>query len=172
MFTLFEDTRRLATGTIAQIAPAAQAAQARGASLLVLDDETGAVVDLDLRGTPEDVAQRHSPKRGRPSLGVKAREVTLLPRHWEWLSGKRGGASAELRRLVEAAMRAETPEATDARAAQDAAYRAATTLAGDQPGYEEAMRALFAGDRAAFAAETALWPADIRLYVLGFLDRM
>lgn len=163
--TVFDSHRRIAAGTVDQVAAAAQAAQARGGTVLVFDDTTGRVVDLDLRGTPAEVAERHAapPRRGRPKLGVKAREVTLLPRHWDWLRGQRGGASATLRRLVEDAMRAQGP---DPRQAQDAAYAAATALAGDLPGYEEAMRALFAGRLDEMSVHAAPWPADVRDYVL------
>ncbi|MAQ84239.1 MAG: hypothetical protein CMH12_13515 [Maritimibacter sp.] len=163
--TVFEDARLLARGTVADVAAKMQSAVARGGSVLAFDDATGKVVDLDLRGTPQEVAARHAEapaRRGRPKLGVKAREVTLLPRHWDWLSGQRGGASATLRRLVEQAMRGES---ATSRQAQDAAYSAATALAGDRPGYEEAMRALFAGDTGGMQVHMAAWPEDIRDYV-------
>ncbi|WP_425052093.1 DUF2239 family protein [Psychromarinibacter sp. S121] len=169
--TVFESARLLAQGTVAEVAAEMQAAAARGGDVLAFDDATGRVVDLDLRGAPAEVAARHQgadtpPRRGRPKLGVKAREVTLLPRHWDWLAGQRGGASAMLRRLVEDAMRAD---AATPRQRQDAAYSAATALAGDRPGYEEAMRALFAGDAAGMAVHMAEWPGDIRDYVLRLL---
>ncbi|WP_172296604.1 DUF2239 family protein [Pseudoruegeria sp. HB172150] len=164
-FTVFDSHRRIAAGSVADIAAAMQAAQANGGQPLAFDDTTGRVVDLDLRGTPAEVAARYEepPKRGRPKLGVKAREVTLLPRHWDWLSTQRGGASAALRRLVEEAMRADGP---DPRRAQEAAYRAATALAGNLPLYEDAVRALFAGNLDAMADTIADWPEDIRDYVL------
>src|SRR3546814_490284 len=100
--------------------------------------------------------------RGRPKLGVTAREVTLLPRHWDWLAAQPGGASVALRKLVEQAMR---DDRQTRRAAQEAAYRVMTALAGDLPGYEEAIRALFAGDRQRFEQQIAGWPADLRDYV-------
>lgn len=124
---------------------------ARSSDLLAFDDDTGAQVDLDL-------AQPTSPRpRGRPSLGVEAREVTLLPRHWAWLSAQPGGASTTLRKLVEAAMRAGRSE----RECLDAACRFLTVMAGDRPGYEEAIRALYAGDRDNFDALCVLWPQAI-----------
>lgn len=101
--------------------------------------------------------------RGRPKLGVIAREVTLLPRHWEWLNGQPGGASVALRRLVEAA-RAANGNKDRVRAAQEAAWRFMTALAGDLAGYEEATRALYASDAARFNALLAGWPADVRDY--------
>jgi hypothetical protein len=161
----FLGTRLLAAGPLDVVARAAHAAHAApaGEALLVFDNATGKVIDLDLRGSAADVVARLAPPpaRGRPRLGVVAREVTLLPRHWAWLAAQPGGASAALRRLVEAASRAVDGKAA-ARAAQEAAYRFATAMAGDAPGYEAAMRALFAGDGAAFAAASAAWPADVR----------
>lgn len=99
--------------------------------------------------------------RGRPRLGVVAREVTLLPRHWDWLAAQPGGASVTLRRLVETARKSGVA-ATERRIAQDAAYRVMTTLAGDLPKYEDALRALYAGDRERFEDLISAWPADVR----------
>ncbi|MEE4454771.1 DUF2239 family protein [Novosphingobium resinovorum] len=123
---------------------------ARSSDLLAFDDDTGRQVDLDL-------AEPAPRPRGRPSLGVEAREVTLLPRHWEWLAAQPGGASTTLRKLVEVAMRAGRSE----RECLDAAYRFLTVMAGDRPGYEEAIRALYAGDRENFDALCVLWPTPI-----------
>lgn len=167
-YVVFEGERRLAAGPKLDVAVAAQArlAQAPEASLLIFDPE-GRQVDFDLRGGPWDIALRlgegdAAPRgRGRPRLGVTAREVTLLPRHWEWLAAQPGGASVALRKLVEAARReSEGPDRR--RAARDAAYRFASAMAGDRPGFEAMSRALFAGDAAGFAARIADWPADIR----------
>jgi len=167
-YVVFEGERRLAAGPKLDVAVAAQArlAQAPEASLLIFDPE-GRQVDFDLRGGPWDIALRlgegeSAPRgRGRPRLGVTAREVTLLPRHWEWLATQPGGASVALRKLVEAARReSEGPDRR--RAARDAAYRFASVMAGDRPGFEAMSRALFAGDAAGFAARIADWPADIR----------
>jgi len=155
--TAFEDGRRLAAGAFAEVSGAVRAAVEAGRAVLIFDDETGGVVDLDLR--PGGAA---APARGpgRPKLGVAAREVTLLPRHWDWLARQPGGASATLRRLVETARR-EAGGPQRKRQAQDAAYRFATVMAGNAPGYEEAMRALFAAERGRFAALAAAWPADV-----------
>jgi len=132
------------------------------------DAASGWVVDLDLRGdvaavlarlTPAPEAEKRGP--GRPKLGVTAREVTLLPRHWDWLSSQPGGASVALRKLVEGALReAEGPDR--ARRAKDATYRFMTAIAGDLPAYEEATRMLFAGDWTAFDAATEAWPEGVR----------
>lgn len=171
----FAGAVRIASGALAETAAAARRAhdQDPHATILVFSRETGAVVDLDLRGTEQQVAARYrrpeSPpvRRGRPKLGVVAREVTLLPRHWEWLARQPGGASITLRRLVEAARKAD---AGAARARAELAYRFMSAMAGDRPGFEEAARALFAGDRSGLAARLSHWPADIGEEVLRFLD--
>ena len=111
---------------------------------------------------------RRSP--GRPKLGVVAREVTLFPRHWDWLSRQPGGASATLRRLVEEARRS-TADEVRVREARESCYRFMTAMAGNEPGYEEAVRALFAGNCERFQEETAQWPADVRDHARGLAER-
>jgi uncharacterized protein len=177
--TAFAGPRRLAHGARAQVALAVKAALERGESdsILVFDDREARPVEFDLRGSPQDVAARyaeatnepgHAPDdtprgRGRPKLGVVAREVTLLPRHWDWLAAQPGGASVVLRRLVDAARHAS--EAKDrTRVAQEAVHRFMTALAGNLSGYEDALRALYAGDRAGFEAASYAWPNDVRDY--------
>ena len=155
--------------------------------LALFDDETGAIVDVDFSGTENEVLARLSPggphqviagkpkgeKRrgpGRPALGVVCREVSLLPRHWRWLGEQRGGASAALRRLVEAAKKGETHEAV-ARRAVDAAHRFLWDIAGDLPNFEEATRSLFALEFDRLEALSSAWPAGIREQVARYLDR-
>ncbi|WP_212523944.1 DUF2239 family protein [Actibacterium sp. MT2.3-13A] len=132
-------------------------ADANATGFVVIDSETGRRIDLDLRPAAEDPPR---PARGRPKLGVRAREVTLLPRHWDWLAAQRGGASATLRRLIDEARRHEGTEARQARG-MDAAFRFLNTLAGDLPQFEEAIRALYARDPAGMAAAMQGWPGDI-----------
>lgn len=170
-FTAFSGTRQVATGDLAAVAAKAKAFldQDEGSPILILDDETCRVVEVDFRGTADDVGKRlesvsgkPEPRGpGRPKLGVVAREVTLLPRHWEWLNTQPGGASVALRKLVEEARRSN--ESKDRmRQAQETLYRFMSTLAGDEAAFEEASRALFAGDRKLFMALIKLWPKDIR----------
>ena len=141
-------------------------------AVLILDAASSEPIEVDFRGTLDDVLARISPSPvektaekpaapGRPKLGVVAREVTLLPRHWEWLSEQPGGASVTLRKLVEEARRSTAGEAA-LRRAREACYRFMTTMAGDEPNYEEALRALFAGDKEQFDALTEQWPLDVR----------
>ena len=168
----FKDFRRIAVGPLPEVAVVARAA---GDGVLVFDDATGHLVDFDpaslayeqqaFEAAREAEATPPAPRgRGRPRLGVVAREVTLLPRHWAWLATQPGGASVALRKLVEQARRDNTGEDT-VRLAIEAGYRVMSALAGDLPRFEAASRALFARDRKAFAAEIADWPADLGDYV-------
>ncbi|HEX8944475.1 MAG TPA: DUF2239 family protein [Gemmatimonadaceae bacterium] len=176
--TAFDGHRRLAAGLLRDVAVAVKRAAAGGSAgpLLVFDDVTGCVIDVDTRGTDQDVVDRlpaevdsmqttstadASRGRGRPKLGVVAREVTLLPRHWAWLAEQPGGASVALRKLVEEARRAGAAH-EPARQARDAAYRFMHAIGGDFAGFEEASRALFAGDRVRFEAAVQTWPTDVR----------
>jgi hypothetical protein len=168
--TAFQGSRRIASGTLIDVAIAAKAAMAeRADAVLIFDDSSSEVLEVDFRGSEHDVRARLAPAaqqevalgrgRGRPKLGVVAREVTLLPRHWDWLAAQSGGASATLRRLIDEARRSAAGER---RRAQTSLYRFMTTMAGDAAGYEDAIRALFAGDRSRFDALTEDWAPDIR----------
>jgi len=176
----FAGPRRIAVGLPAEVVRVAKEAAdgAGGEPVLVFVETTGRVVELDLRGTVDEVASRYAsgagegltsaedqgqPRRGpgRPKLGVVGREVTLLPRHWAWLSVQRGGASVTLRRLVDQARRLSV-ESDRVRGAQNSAYGFMLVVGGDLPGFEEATRALYATDGEAFAAHTEEWPEDLR----------
>ena len=140
-------------------------------SIRVFDDVTGECLDFDLRAnalaestvtvTVAALPEAAVRSVGRPRLGVVAREVTLLPRHWEWLNQQPGGASVALRRLVDDSRKANGGRDT-VRAAREAAYRFMSNLASALPGFEDASRALFAGDKALFEERIAPWPADVR----------
>ena len=147
----FSGFDHLASGSLPQVYEACR----QDPAALIFDQETGRVVDIDPRFPPGDETVRP----GRPKLGVTAREVTLLPRHWDWLATQPGGASVALRKLVEEASR--NPRAQQ-RARRDAAYRFATALVGNAPGYEEAIRALYAGHGEEFSAHIEAWPAGVR----------
>ena len=172
----------VASGSLREVAQAAKELVDRddSATVLVFDRRTSEPVEIDLRGSVDDVLSRlpapaagppdpapgedggaGSRAPGRPRLGVVAREVTLLPRHWEWLGTQPGGASVTLRRLVEAAKRAGA-EDDRRREARDAAYRFMNAVAGNEEGFEESCRALFAGNVELFEAITESWPADVR----------
>jgi hypothetical protein len=177
--TAFAGFKRIASGPPEQVALAVKAAlDARvDQQFLVFDDASGNPMDFDLRGTAQEILGRLAPDDppdqpaepargpGRPRLGVVAREVTLLPRHWDWLAAQPGGASVALRKLVEAA-RVTHADADRRRLAQQSADSFMSALAGNEPGYEEAARALYAGDRARFAQSMMAWPTDVRDHAL------
>jgi hypothetical protein len=150
-YSVFSGFDHIASGPLPQVF----AACGHVPGCVIFDLETGRAVDIDPRFPPHE----GSPRPGRPRLGVTPREVTLLPRHWDWLATQPGGASVALRKLVEEASR--TPKAQQ-RLLRDAACRFATAIVGDAPGYEEAVRALYAGQREEFAALIEAWPADVR----------
>lgn len=150
-FAAFSGFDRLASGSLAEV----YATCRHDPDVLIFDQESGRVVDIDPRFPPGDEGARP----GRPKLGVVSREITLLPRHWDWLATQPGGASVALRKLVEEASR--NPKARQ-RARRDAVYRFATALVGNAPAYEEAMRALYAGQPEDFAAHIEAWPKDVR----------
>lgn len=153
--TVFLKDELVAQGQADQVVPAMRALQplARSSDLLAFD-ESGRQVDLDLR---EEAAPPQR-SRGRPSLGVEAKEVTLLPRHWQWLASQRKGASATLRELVEEAMR----KGRSARDCQDAAYRFLSVMAGNLPHFEDAVRELYKGNGVGYDHFTHGWPAAVR----------
>lgn len=176
-YTVFAGPRRLATGSLEEVAAAAARAGERAEPLLAFSDVTGSQVDLDLRGGEAQVRARYraepqpaAPRgRGRPRLGVVAREVTLLPDQWEWLASQPGGASVVLRKLVQQARRAGSAR-DRLRRAQERSYKVMVAVAGDRPGFEEAARALFAADSDAWRRHTEPWPADIREHLLRLAE--
>lgn len=178
----FDGQRRLAIGPLAEVALAVKHAVEAGAAgpVLVFDDVTSRPVELDLRGSVDDVLARlpapateEEPVArgpGRPRLGVVAREVTLLPRHWDWLASQPGGASATLRRLVEEARRTHR-ERDAARLAGEAIDRFMSAMTGDLPGHEEASRAFWRKEHERFTQLTDAWPADVREHVRRLATR-
>ena len=187
-YIAFEGDRCIAAGDLNDVAGAAKKTidRRKDASILVFDSTSGPI-DIDFRGSIEDVLARLpetnaapgamedtaslSPRGpGRPKLGVVAREVTLLPRHWEWLAQQSGGASVALRRLVDEARR-NGEKGHGLREGQEAAYRFMSVMAGNRPNYEDAIRALFAGDPGRFEKLIADWPGDVRDHAAMLAER-
>ncbi|WP_010582763.1 DUF2239 family protein [Schlesneria paludicola] len=184
-YTCFDGHRRLATGTLQSVALVVKRAMKAGAAgpVLIFDNSTGRSIDIDTRGRDDEVlarlpvvavddgspsdavadeeAKSDSRGRGRPKLGVVAREITLLPRHWDWLATQSGGASVAIRRLVEDARRTHADK-DRMRKRHEAAYHFMSAIAGDLPGFEEATRALFANSQSTFESQIADWPVDLR----------
>ena len=180
--------RCIASGGLNEVVAKTKKAIDRGgqAAVLLFDSNTSERIDVDFQGTLADVtarlahrptgtahaappltaAQADAPRGpGRPKLGVVAREVTLLPRHWDWLNRQPGGASVALRKLVEETRRVSGGK-DRVRQSQEATYRFISALAGDLPGFEEATRALFAGDAARFHSLVSPWPVDVREHAI------
>ncbi len=177
--TAFAGGKRVAHGSLDHVAQALAAMGVQEGPVLVFNDATGSLIDTP--PTPEQAAtmvkraleappaaltpvSAPAPAVGRPRLGVVAREVTLLPRHWQWLSAQPGGASAALRKLVDEARRTHAGR-DEQRAAAERAYRFMSAMAGHEPGFEEASRALFAHEAARFADRIEPWPLDVRVYL-------
>ncbi len=188
-YSAFNGNAHVATGSLAEVGVALKHAMGADARPLIFHNGTGRVVDLHLHGSDEEIV-RHAEAlagvtpgpgrpaastpsepeargRGRPKLGVVAREVTLLPRHWEWLAGEPGGVSVALRKLVEAARR--SPEGLKRRT-RERAYQFMVTMSGHEPGFEEATRALFADELDRLRELTAHWPPDVRAHMLRLAE--
>ena len=177
-FSVFAGDRCVLTAPLKMMLEAVKARFDKdpGEPLLIFEDQTGRQIDFDFRGTPEEVLARAMPREpeqaklgpGRPKLGVISREISLLPRHWEWLEQQPSGISAALRRLVDEA-RKRDPEGEGARLAREAASRFMTAMAGNLVDFEEASRALFAKDNERLEQLIQPWPADIRAHLLRLL---
>lgn len=188
-YSAFGDGKKLIVSTTSlseAITQSKQALDGGGANnVFIFDDLTGKTVDLDFHGSLEEVLARaaqyygeddSSEKRtgpGRPKLGVTSREVSLLPRHWDWLNAQPGGASSALRKLVDEA-RKKNASKDNARMVHDAAAKFMFTMAGDCPGFEEASRQYYRGDYQSFwtIIEENAWPADIKGHLRKMVDRV
>ena len=173
-YTAFEGHRHIVSGGLKEMLLGTKACVDRGTSeVAIFEDQTGRPVDFDFRGTADEVLGRVAPVPrvgpGRPRMGVVSREVSLLPRHWDWLEQQPNGLSAALRRLVDEA-RKRDPGEERARRAREAAGRFMTAMAGDLPGFEEASRALYAKDHEGLRQKTSAWPEDIRRYIERLLQ--
>lgn len=179
--TAFEGQRRIASGDLNFVVRKTKPVADAGGNLpiLIFDNATSALIEVDFRGTIEQVKENllknskpdfivcNVPQKrslGRPRLGVIAREVTLLPGHWDWLDAQSGGASAALRRLVHEA-KSNSKDKDYARQSQEAVYKFMTAMAGNLPGYEEALRAFYRNDQPRFTGLIKTWPKDIRSHV-------
>jgi hypothetical protein len=168
-YTVFLGWRRVASGPLDVILrQLKEIKELDEGTALIFEDATGKQVDFDLRGTTDEVLRRLAPKPGpgRPKLGVTSREVSLLPRHWEWLETQPQGASAAIRRLIDEARKQDSGE-SERRAKIDATGRVMSAIGGNLPGFEEAYRALYARDGERLAQQISEWPADLREYILA-----
>jgi hypothetical protein len=182
-YTAFEGNQMLFQGDLAKVVLKIKRKLGKSdqGSVLIFSDETGKPIDFNFQGTEKDVlkrlevfvspdeASKENQGPGRPKLGVISREVSLLPRHWEWLATQSGGASATLRKLVEEA-RKKSASGNHAKRAQECAHRFMSAMAGDMKGYEEALRALYKRDRRAFLALIEAWPHDVRVHAAALAE--
>ncbi len=186
-YVVFDGTNLIARGRLTEIVRHGKALFDRGgvARIALYDDATGHPVDIDFTGTEAEVQAKltahpvvgtaqpgpaEKRKPGRPRLGVVSREISLLPRHWRWLSTQRGGASATLRRLVDTERKNGAGE-DQVRRTIDSAYQFMLDIAGDLPDFEEASRSLFARDFAAFTNFIAPWPPGIQEQLNRYIRR-
>lgn len=175
-YTAFAGTRRIASGNRLLVLTAVkQYLDSNAEPVLIFEDDTGRQADFNFSGSLDDVLERERAtstrtRPGRPKLGVVGREVSLLPRHWEWLEEQPNGISAAIRRLVDEARKRE-PGAQRARRLRDAISRFMWSMAGDLPDYEESARALHAGDDARLGELTRKWPADVREHVMRLAEK-
>lgn len=179
--TAFEGFERIASGSKLQVATKVKERLEKNAlaQVLIFNNQSSELVEIDFRGSLTDVrsriehadgestaVQEATRGRGRPKLGVVAREVTLLPRQWDWLNSQPGGASVALRKLVDAARRADDGSTGNKRKAQESTYKFMSAMAGNLSGFEDASRALFAGRKDQFELCISSWPPDLKQHVL------
>jgi hypothetical protein len=174
-YTVFEGSKIFCRGSLSDVILRVKRKQDKfpDSGFLIFSDRTGKSLDFNLSGTESDVQRRlevyvpvveskesgNGP--GRPKLGVISREVSLLPRHWEWLANQPGGASATLRKLIEGEKKKSAPD-SDPKSVQERTYRFMSVLGGDLEGYEEALRALYRKDKKSFQTNLSKWPTDVR----------
>ncbi len=177
MYTAFAGSQRIAAGNRDTIlSDIKQYTDTNEARVLIFEDMTGKQVDFDFSGSLDDVLERGRARTvrmrpGRPKLGVVGREVSLLPRHWEWLEDQPNGISAAIRRLVDEARKRE-PGTQRARRLRDGIARFMWSMGGDLPHFEDATRALYGESDAQLEELIAAWPADVRDHVLRLVGEV
>lgn len=177
-YTVFEKHSLLFRGTLREVVLKVKKHLGKEANSLVLifSDTTGKTMDVNFQGNEKEVLKRlevyfaqdeekDTVGPGRPKLGVISREVSLLPRHWEWLANQPGGASSALRKLVDEA-KGNPASASNVKQLQERAYRFMSVVAGDLAGYEGALRALYRGDHKNFSLHIREWPKDVKAHLL------
>ena len=176
-YTAFEGGKMVSKGALPEVVLKVKRriGKVENSSILIFSDATGNTLDFNFQGAEKDVLKRldvfvkedapESSGPGRPKLGVVSREVSLLPRQWEWLASQSGGASAVLRRLVDEAKK-KSSEGNAVKQTQERTYKFMFAVAGDLEGYEEAIRALYKKDRKNFLVRMADWPDDVKAHAL------
>lgn len=177
-YTLFDGFQILACGSLEEVTLVAKRhlRSSPHSQLLAFSDQTGQQMDLDIRGSSKEIKERlkiFSPSApvqrsgaGRPKLGVIAREVSLLPAHWEWLANQAGGASSAIRKLIDEKLKGPSAEREKLKFVQEVTYKVLSALAGNLPNFEDAIRYLYRRDRKQFESKMKDWPKDVRMYAL------
>ena len=182
-YTAFDSSKLFAQGTLDEVVLKIKRKLDKedNSSILIFSDETGRTMDFNFQGSEKEVIKRLeiyvsgeepasvNPGPGRPKLGVISREVSLLPRHWEWLANQPGGASATIRKLVEEAKK-KISGTVSLKQAQERTYKFMSTMAGDSTGFEEALRALYRKDMDGFQKYIQSWPKDVRIHALALAE--
>lgn len=177
-YTAFDNTSIIAHGSLRDVILKTKKilGKSENSSFLIFSDSTGKTIDFNFQGTEKEILKRleifvsnsdekiELARPGRPKLGVISREISLLPRHWEWLATQSSGASSSIRNLIEDAIKKSTSKVS-LKQQQEKVYRVMTTLAGDLDGYEEAIRSLYKRDRESFIKFTKGWSKDLRSYL-------
>lgn len=177
-FTAFDAHSLIAYGDLAEVVLKIKGSigKASISTILIFSDITGKTIDFNFHGSKQEILKRlevytsvqdaePSSGPGRPKLGVVSREVSLLPRHWEWLATQRGGASATIRTLIEDTMK-KASAGQSAKQIQDRVYQIMSVLAGDLSDYEEALRAMYKKDKKSFLGYIEGWPKDVQNYLV------
>lgn len=177
-YTAFEGFQKLVSSDLEKVLLAVKKRLKahRDSSILIFSDSTGKQMDFDLSGSDADVIERHKiytakttspqPTVGRPKLGVVAREISLLPSHWEWLNNQAGGASATIRLLIDEKVKLASSDKMKVKNAQEVTYKFLSAIAGDLPNFEESIRYLYRSDRKKFSELVADWPQDVVAHAL------
>ena len=146
--------------------------------VLIFDHTDGRQWDFNFQGTLEEVLSRaivpeddncNKPGPGRPRLGIVSREVTLLPRHWDWLEQQPGKASGTLRRLVEDAMKHPSDDFI-IRQKQEALGRIISSVGGNLIGFEDFLRILHRKEWNKVEEVIKEWPLGIKKIITTILN--
>ena len=177
-YTAFENKKILTEGNLNEVATIVfhRLKENKSANILIFSDQSGRIIDLGFSGTERQMLERlkiycHQeiqsyPGAGRPRLGVVTREISLLPKHWEWLLGQDGGASACLRKLIDEKMSESELPKKAIMFAQEKTYKFLHAIAGDLPNFENAIRYLYRKDQSSFLKQISDWPDDVQTYAL------
>lgn len=179
----FSGDIKISSGPILKVAEATKKHLIKkpNSDIQIFDHDTGQFLEVDFRGSLSQVVERMKKSfiietekirgPGRPKLGVVSKEITLLPKHWDWLNLQANGASGSIRKLIDEAMKRNVAK-DELKRSQNSVYKFMTIMAGNYPLYEEALRAFYANDNAKFKYIITNWPKDVRDHLLKMTDQI